>query len=480
MLEAALEAVEHAAPLAQRGTVVGVRGLAVRVADLAVPVGAEVRFGEEGGIRGEVVGVEQGGVTVVPLGPTAGIRRGDRVVCVSHVQSVRVGRRMLGRVIDALGEPVDGGGPIRGGGFRLLNPPPLPPLGRPPIDSPLATGVRAIDALLPLGRGQRVGVFAGPGVGKSTLLGQMAKRTAADVTVVALIGERGREVNDFITRTLGPEGLARSVVVAATGDDPAPMRVRAALVAATVAEAFREEGKDVLLLMDSVTRFCQAGRQIGLAAGEPPTTRGYPPSVFASLPVLMERAGRNQRGSITGLYAILVEGDELSDPIADAARGILDGHLRLSPTLAQRGHYPAIDPLTSISRVADDVTDPQHIAARRDVLRVLADHAKVEDLANIGAYASGSNLDFDVALAVKPAIDKLLIQSGSAGPAEPSASDPTDPEHAELFDRTRRQLLALQGHLVDVRAQLSRASSGGAGGGGGEAGSDQRQSAHVP
>ncbi len=462
MLAPALAAVDQAALLAQRGTVVSVRGLAVHVADLTVPVGAEVRFGDAAmGVRGEVVGVESSGVVAIPLGPTTGIRQGDAAYCTAHTQSVRVGRRLLGRVIDALGEPLDGKGAIGGGVDRSIHSPPLPPMGRTTIDEPLATGVRAIDALLPLGRGQRIGVFAGPGVGKSTLLGQMAKRTSADVTVVALIGERGREVNDFVTRTLGPTGMARSVVVAATGDDAAPLRVRAALVAATVAEWFRDQGKDVLLLMDSVTRFCQAGRQIGLAAGEPPTTRGYPPSVFASLPVLMERAGRTDRGSITGLYAILVEGDELGDPIADAARGILDGHIRLSPALAQRGHYPAIDPLTSISRVADDVTDPQHTAARREVLRVLADYARVEDLANIGAYAPGSNTDFDVALAAKPAIDKLLIQTGGTGSSDASAGHPDDPEHRELFDRTRRQLLALQQHLIDARAQLSRPDQNG-------------------
>jgi FliI/YscN family ATPase len=317
-------------------------------------------------------------------------------------------------------------------------------MNRPLIDAPLATGVRAIDAVLSVGRGQRLGVFSAPGVGKSTLLATMARHTSADVSVIALIGERGREVRDFIENGLGDEGLARSVVVCATGDEPALLRIRAASAANTVAEFFRDRGADVLLIMDSVTRFCQAQRQVGLAAGEPPATKGYPPSVFATLPVLLERSGRTGRGSITGFYAVLVEGDDMNEPVADAARGILDGHVVLSRALAAKGHYPAIDVLESISRVADDVTAAEHQAARRDVLKLVNAYRQVEDLLNIGAYAAGSNPEFDAAIACKPAIDQLLQQGRKevTGRAE--------------FDRTRKQLLALAGQIQLARKQLVR------------------------
>lgn len=396
------------------GSVREVRGMSARVTGMPVPVGTQVRIASGRGrgvpAEGEVIGFADDEAVVMPLQSLAGIGPGDKVTAGQHVRSVRVGSSLLGRVLNGMGEPIDGLGPLRDTVPRPLQPRPVEPLDRPLIDTALATGVRAIDAMATLGRGQRLGVFAGPGCGKSTLLGMMAKRTEADVSVIALIGERGREVRDFIDNVLGPAGLARSVVICATGDESALMRVRAASVACSVAEHFRDDGLDVLMLMDSVTRFCQAQRQIGLAAGEPPATRGYPPSVFALLPQVLERAGRTRRGSITGLYAVLVEGDDLTEPISDACRGVLDGHVLLSRKLAEKGHYPAIDVLGSISRVMSDVTTPQHQQGAAQVGKLIADFNEVEDLLNIGAYAAGSNPDYDLAIAARPMIEQLLKQ----------------------------------------------------------------------
>jgi FliI/YscN family ATPase len=325
---------------------------------------------------------------------------------------------MLGRCIDGLGRPIDGLGPIPERRPRALNPEPIAPLRRRPIREALATGVRAIDLMATLGRGQRLGIFAGPGVGKSTLLGQIARETDADVNVIALIGERGREAREFIEEALGPKGLARSVVVIATGDESPLLRVRAAKVAASIAEHFRHAGRDVLFMMDSVTRFAHAQRQIGLSIGEPPATKGYTPSVFSQLALLLERAGSIDHesgdrpgGTVTGLYTILVEGDDLTgDPISDAARGILDGHVILSRKLAQAGHFPAIDVLDSVSRVADDVTSGVHGAARRQLVRLLAKHRQIEELVQIGAYARGSDVTADVAITYVDEINGLLRQ----------------------------------------------------------------------
>ena len=443
-----LAIIDHASSLEIRGRVSQVRGMSLYVADLPVPVGSMVRVqgrligGPE--LVGEVVGFDQHQTVVMPLGSTDGVRRGDHVIADQFAQSVRVGRSLLGRVVDGLGRPIDGKGPLMDTAWRPLDPDPVDPMNRPLIDQALATGVRAIDALISVGRGQRLGVFAAPGVGKSTLLGTMVRHTAADVSVVALVGERGREVRDFISNHLGDEGLAHSVVVAATSDEPALMRIRAAKVANSIAEYFRDMGKDVLLIMDSITRFCHAQRQIGLAVGEPPATRSFPPSVFAMLPKLLERAGRTDKGSITGMYAVLVEGDEVTDPVADAARGILDGHVQLSRDLAHQGHWPAIDVLESISRVADDVTSPEQQAARADVLRLVSAYRQVEDLLNIGAYAAGSNGDFDLAIAVKPAIDQLLQQ----GRAEVvGAAD---------FNRTTNQLLALATKIKSTKKRFTK------------------------
>lgn len=392
------------------GRIASLRGLTVLVDDLPLPSGATVGLGVARE-RGEVVGFDGRRAVVMPFGSTTGLRAGDPASGVASEPFVRVGKQSLGRIVDAFGDPIDGKGRIQETRRCPLSPAPIAPMDRRRIAQPLATGVRAIDGLLTAGRGQRLGVFAGPGVGKSTLLGSMARHTSADVNVIALIGERGREVRDFVEDALGPEGLARSIVVVATSDESPLLRIRAFAAACSAAEYFRDAGADVMLMVDSVTRFAQAQRQVGLAAGEPPATKGYTPSVFALLPRLLERAGAVEGGgSITGFYTVLVEGDDMTEPIADAARGVLDGHIVLSRRLARLGHFPAIDPLDSISRVADEVCDEGHIAARREVLRLLAAYAEVEDLVQIGAYARGSNNGADAAIALKPKIDAYLRQ----------------------------------------------------------------------
>ncbi len=360
----------------------------------------------------EVVGFRQEQVLLMPYGEARGVRPRVPVVLEDRQAQVRVGPGLLGRVLDGLGEPLDGRGPLRQvpEAYPLYSPSPNPCL-REPIRQPLDVGIRAINGLLTLGKGQRVGIFAGSGVGKSTLLGMMARFTASEVSVIGLIGERGREVKDFIEESLGPEGLARAVVVAATSDTPPLVRLRGAYLATAIAEYFRDQGRDVLLLMDSLTRFAMAAREIGLAVGEPPTARGYTPSVFARLPGLLERAGTCQgRGSITGIYTVLVEGDDLLEPIADAARAILDGHLVLSRELADRGHYPAIDLLGSISRLMPQVTTPEHRRLREQAVRVLAAYRQAEDLININAYVRGSNPEIDFALEKIAALNRYLRQ----------------------------------------------------------------------
>jgi len=399
-------------PTALTGCVVQTVALTASVADFPAPVGAVVRIERQGGdeVEAEVVGFRDEHTIVYPLGSTAGIRRGSRVRMVSSSRSLRVGDALLGRVINARGMPIDRRPLARLPHRVLLDQAPPPAVERPRIREPLSTGVRAVDGLLTCGRGQRIGIFAGSGVGKSVLLGMMARYTAADVNVIALIGERGREVNEFIERDLGPEGLARSVVLVATSDEPGLSRVQAAFAATSVAEYFRDQGKDVLLLMDSVTRLAMAQREIGLAAGEPPTTRGYPPSVFAMLPKLVERAGCSPRGSITGFYSVLVEGDDHNEPVADTLRGLLDGHTWLSRKIASRGHYPAIDVLESISRVMNDLTTPEHIEAARRIRELLAVHRDHEDLITIGAYRKGSNRQVDTAIALLEEIHAYLKQ----------------------------------------------------------------------
>ena len=419
-----LETLRHIQPMQIGGNVATLRGLTLLVEDLPLPVGSLVSIRRPAGpggaappILGEVVGFNREHAIVMLLGQTNGIRGGDRVIGEQAAQTVPVGRRMMGRVIDGLGRPIDGKGPIHDTVARPLSPPPIGALNRRRITEAMHTGVRAIDLMTTLGRGQRIGIFAGPGVGKSTLLGTIARRASSDVNVIALIGERGREVGDFIAHSLGPEGLARSVVVVATSDESPLLRIRAALVACAAAEHFRDQGQDVMLMMDSVTRFAHAQRQVGLSVGEPPATKGFTPSVFAGMALLLERAGAIQAppgagkgGSITGLYTILVEGDDMTEPISDAARGILDGHIMLSRKLAQRAHYPAIDVLDSISRVADDVCDKAQIECRRQVMRLLATYRDVEDLVQIGAYAAGSNPEADIAIEYRPRILDLLQQ----------------------------------------------------------------------
>lgn len=401
------------------GTIASVRGLSIQVDDLPLPTGSLVRLeslgtsgmGETHASRGEVIGFNGPQSIVMLLDAPHGIAPGMRVFGEQSAQTVQVSCSLLGRIINGLGHPIDGKDRPMDSVARPLIPPLTSALQRRHICEPLLTGIRAIDGMLTLGKGQRVGIFSGPGVGKSTLLSVIARNTSADVNVIALVGERGREVREFIENALGEDGLARSVLVVATSDESPLMRVRAAMVACTVAEHFRDLGKDVLLIMDSITRFAQAQRQIGLTVGEPPATKGYTPSVFSQLPVLLERAGAVEgAGSITGLYSVLVEGDDLTEPISDAARSTLDGHIILSRKIAARGHYPAIHLLDSISRVADDVCDEQHIAARKELIKLIAAYEDAEELINIGAYAKGSNPVCDVAIELKSAIDGFLQQ----------------------------------------------------------------------
>lgn len=424
VLQAEIDRVGHTQPMRVSGKVAAMRGLTILVEDLPLPAGSLVRIGSDrreghDSVLGEVVGFAEHRSIVMPLGQTSGIRPGEPVEGLQTHQTGPVGRRLLGRVINGLGQPIDGLGPVRETSPQPLGPDPIGPLQRGRISQPLRTGVRAFDLMTPLGRGQRLGIFSGPGVGKSTLLGQIARGTDADVNVIALIGERGREVREFVEESLGAEGLARSVVVVATGDESPLLRVRAAKLACAAAEHFRDRGLDVLLMMDSVTRFAHAQRQIGLSVGEPPASKGYTPSVFAELGRLLERAGNlsdehgsetRKPGSVTGLYTILVEGDDTAEPISDAARGILDGHIILSRKLAQKGHFPAIDVLDSVSRVAGDVTDAAHLAARRQAIRLIAAYREVEELVQIGAYARGADPVADTAIDYRQALEGVLQQ----------------------------------------------------------------------
>ncbi len=338
------------------------------------------------------------------------MRCGDLVVATGHGLDIPVGPGLIGRVINALGEPLDKKGPVEGQARRPAMAAPPPALGRRPINEVLETGTKIVDSLFTLGKGQRLGIFAGSGVGKSTLLGEMAKWTQADVNVIALVGERGREVGEFIDQVLGPEGLKRSVVIVATSDRPAIERVMAAYAAHAVAEHFRDAGLDVLLMMDSLTRFCHAQRDLGLAAGEPPTSRGFPPSTFALLPRLLERAGTGVTGSITGLYTVLVEGDDENDPVVDNVRAILDGHLFLDRSMAGRAIYPAIDPLLSISRLHMELCSPEEYALSTEMRELWGEFERVRDLVEVGAYRSGSNPKVDRAVALYPALNAFVKQ----------------------------------------------------------------------
>ncbi|MCU6707102.1 flagellar protein export ATPase FliI [Paenibacillus sp. J5C_2022] len=364
-------------------------------------------------LKAEVVGFRDNRVILMPLGELHAISPGCDVVGTGKPLTVQVGSELLGKVLDGLGHPLDGSRlPSRMPHYSTHNEP-ANPLDRPRVVDPLSIGVRSIDGLLTVGEGQRVGIFAGSGVGKSTLLGMIARNTSADVNVIALIGERGREVLEFIEKDLGPEGLARSVVIVATSDQPALIRMKGALIATTIAEYFRDRGLNVMLMMDSVTRYAMALREVGLAIGEPPATRGYTPSVFAALPKLLERAGTGKSGSITAFYTVLVDGDDMNEPIADAVRGILDGHIVLSRHLAHKGQFPAIDVMASVSRVMKEIVSEQQLDAANELKRLLSIYRDSEDLINIGAYQQGSNKEIDAALQYIDAIQAFTKQKTS-------------------------------------------------------------------
>lgn len=399
------------------GKVTKIIGLVIEGLGRNMPVGSMCHIASQKNRRcllAEVVGFNENSILLMPLGDMKGIEPGSQIVPLEEKAYVGVGWNLLGRVIDGLGNPIDGKGAITHDELYPLYADPINPIERKPIDRPLDVGIRAINGLLTLGKGQRIGILAGAGLGKSTLLGMMARHTKASVNVIALIGERGREVHEFIDKNLGQEGFKKSVVVAATADQPPLVRMRGAFIAAAISEFFRDQGEDVLLIMDSITRFAMSAREVGLAIGEPPTTRGYTPSVFAHLPKLLERAGTkgsaNGKGSITGIYAVLVEGDDLQEPVSDAMQAILDGHIVLSRDLANRNHYPAIDVLESISRVMVDVAAPEHLDCAGKLVHILSTYAKAEDLINIGAYAAGSNEQIDCAIEMIGKVNAYLRQ----------------------------------------------------------------------
>jgi len=415
------------------GRVLAVTGLSLRFSMPGVRVGDVVRVKRRGEpLACEVVRFAGGEAVAMPLGALVGVGPDDEVEATGGGFEVRASDALLGRVVDGLGRPLDGRGAIEGGALVPVDRAPEPALARRPVSRPLATGVRVLDGLLTLGEGQRIGLFAGSGVGKSTLLGAIARGTEADVVVVALVGERGREVSEFLERALGAAGRARSVVVVATSDAPAVERLRAAQVATAVAEYFRDEGKNVMLLVDSVTRVARAQREIGLAAGEPPARRGYPPSVFALLPRLLERSGQGESGSITAIYTVLVEGGDMDEPIADEVRGILDGHIVLERQIAARGHYPAVDAVNSLSRVMDQVVPAAQIQAARRVRSALALYEQKRDLIALGAYEKGSDERLDQTLSVLPELERFLCQ---------------DALLCEPIERTRSELLRLAARL---------------------------------
>jgi len=403
---------ERYEPISAQGLVSRITGLIVEADGPRVSVGRYCRILSScpEGIPAEVVGFRGSKTLLMPLGELEGVAPGDRVVPQKDKLTVKVGEDLLGRILDGLGNPLDLGSLNLKKAYPLHNSPPSALL-RPRIRDPLNVGVRAIDGLLTLGRGQRMGIFAGSGVGKSTLLGMMARNTEADVNVIALVGERGRELRDFMEKDLGPEGIARSVIVVATSDQPALVRLKAAFTATAIAEYFRDAGKNVLFMMDSVTRFAMAQREVGLTVGEPPATRGYPPSVFALLPKLLERVGMSEKGSITGIYTVLVDGDDHNEPIADAVRGILDGHVVLTRELASKNHYPSIDVLQSISRVMNDVADPQILRMASKMREYLAIYQDAKDLIDIGAYVEGSNPKIDKAIYHIDKIESFLCQN---------------------------------------------------------------------
>jgi len=410
--------VRHTDTVRVTGTVHDIVGLSVEVKGLNEPVGSVCRIERERSappVLAEIIGYRSGRAVIMPYEAVRGIAPGDRVAVVNRHLMVPADAALLGRVVNALGQPIDDGPALKDVRLRSTAGRPPRPLQRRRCSDLFATGIRAVDGLVTVASGQRLGIFAGSGVGKSVLLGMLARHATAEVNVIALIGERGREVREFIERDLGPEGMARSVVVAVTSDENAVMRVKGAETAMAIAEHFRDQGRSVLLLMDSVTRYAMAQREIGLATGEPPTTKGYPPSVFSLLPKLCERAGWSHRGSITAFFTVLIEGDDIHDPVGDAVRSILDGHIMLSRDLAREGHYPAIDVLGSISRLRSEVVDDRLREAGTRLMRWLKSYEENRDLINIGAYVAGSDPLVDQALAKREAIRGFLVQDHREG-----------------------------------------------------------------
>ncbi|MDR1870839.1 MAG: FliI/YscN family ATPase [Deltaproteobacteria bacterium] len=406
-------ALKEVPPLALEGRVTKVTGLVIEGDGPAASVGevCKIIAGASPPLEAEVVGFRDKTIQLMPIGDMSGLTPGSRIIATGKPAMVKVGRELLGRILDGKGDPLDNKPPISQGLMYPVRSKPGNPLARGRIAVPMDVGVRAINALATLGQGQRVGVFAGSGVGKSTLMGMIARHMRADVNVIALIGERGREVREFIEKDLGPEGLARSVVVVATSEQPALTRVRGANVATAVAEYFRDLGLNVILMMDSATRFAYAAREVGLSIGEPATTRGYTPSVFAQLPQLLERAGAWEKGSVTGLYTVLVEGDDMNEPVADAMRSILDGHLVLRRELADRNQFPALDILSSVSRLMTDLVDKTHLAAAAKFKELMAVYRHNEDMINIGAYQKGSSQEVDQAILYYPKLVNFIRQA---------------------------------------------------------------------
>lgn len=424
------------------GTVADVTGLTVTVSGLPASVGSMCSIVCKSGppVEAQVVGFKDDRTVLMPLKDVLGVARGDAVMTLADEANVGVSDLLAGRVLDGMGRVIDDGPPVHFRDWYPLYRNAPRALERPRITEPLSTGIRSMDAMLTAGRGQRLGLFAGTGVGKSVLMGMIARYTDADITVVSLIGERGREVNEFIDKDLGPEGRKKTVMVLSTSDESPVLRVRAAFVATAIAEYFRDRGKNVLLLMDSLTRMAQAQRQIGLAAGEPPATKGFTPSAFAMLPQVLERAGQTKEGSITGFYTVLVEADDINDPVGDAVRGILDGHVWLSRSLANKAHYPAVSVTDSISRVMSDIVDEPHLRASRTVMRAMATWNEIEDLVSIGAYANGSNPQYDAVIQTRQAVLDFLQQGMKEGVS---------------FSEARGQLLAVAQRITETQERLA-------------------------
>lgn len=405
--------VQHTEPYSLTGKIENIVGMSIEASGGHAAVGDICRIynGETGKqISAEVVGFKNNHILLMPYADMSGISAGNFVRNTGHQLTLHVGDFLRGRIINALGEPLDNKGPFQGGSSYCVSGKPINPLQRPPIRERMEFGVKAIDGMLTIGKGQRIGIFAGSGVGKSTMMGMIARNVKADINVIALVGERGREVLEFVEKDLGEEGMRRSILVVATSDQPAMLRMKCPCVATGIAEYFRDQGHDVLLMMDSLTRFAMAQREIGLAIGEPPVSRGYTPSIYAELPKLLERSGNFERGSITGVYTVLVEGDDTNEPIADTVRGILDGHIVLSRTLANSNHYPAIDVGASISRLMSDIVSPEHKELAHRIRDIMGVYEKNADLVSIGAYKAGTNPKLDRALQKIDPINDFLMQ----------------------------------------------------------------------